>query len=89
MGDKTCPNLSWHIDTKIDPNAKHHIYIIGHNRTEFKKDGKIPEAVWHSYGDDVHRGVVADIPETRIFLRITESDIVRPRKGLGRIFSTC
>ena len=72
----------WHSDTRNDPDALHHLYVIGHNRTEFLVDGEpqmINEAAWHTYGHDLHRGPRVRVDEVRTLIRITESNIVRPK----------
>jgi hypothetical protein len=82
LGEATCIP-GWHLDTIQDPDAIHHLAIIGHNRTEFLIDGKmhrLPENSIATYGTDVyHRGPVVEVPETRILIRVTESKKMRPR----------
>ena len=70
----------WHCDTTMDPDAVHHLFVLGENRTEFLIDGeavRIPEGHFASYGSTVqHRGPVVTVPETRVLIRTTESAMV-------------
>jgi hypothetical protein len=80
LNETTCIS-GWHCDTIADPDAMHHLFIIGDNRTEFNIDGKvvpIPHDHFVSFGSDVeHRGPETTITETRLLFRVTESNIVR------------
>jgi len=80
VGDYTC-NPGWHRDSISDPEAYHHLYVLGYNRTEFKDAFglvfKIPEAYWYSYTDQLHRGPKCEISETRLLVRITETSVIK------------
>lgn len=87
IGNYTCIP-GWHKDSISDDDPWHHIYIVGENRTEFKKFGrvyKIPENTWYTYQLQIHRGPRCIVDETRIFIRVTESDTVRPNSTLTPI----
>ena len=88
VGQYTCV-AGWHRDTITDPRVRHHLFVLGANRTEFLgADGvvfKIPEGEWHSYGHDLHRGPRCLVSERRVLLRITESDVIRPVTIIRRI----
>lgn len=66
----------WHVDTPSDPDALHHVYVIGENRTEFKIGSTVktlPKNYYASYGfDAIHRGVEVHTEEFRLFVRIEE-----------------
>ena len=75
----TCMN-GWHVDTKPDPDAVHHIFVLGENRTEFLIDGEavqIPEGHYVTYGNtDKHRGPLVTVPEIRLLIRAVESVMI-------------
>lgn len=74
-GDTTCLE-GWHCDTISDPDALHHLFVIGKNRTEFKSV-IFPDKMFASYGSEVeHRGPIVTVDETRFLLRVTESNVV-------------
>ena len=87
-GQYTCIP-GWHSDTKGDPNAIHHLYVVGENRTEFlEPDGSvnvIPNATWKTYGSDLHRGPRVKIGETRLLIRVTESDMVKGNANIIKL----
>ncbi len=67
----------WHVDSPDDPDALHHVYILGENRTEFKLDDitvkTIPKGHYATYGPtDKHRGIPVHTEEFRLFIRIQE-----------------
>lgn len=76
LNHTTCQE-GWHLDTKIDPDAIHHLFVLGINRTEFLIDGEVvqlPEGHFATYGNTAqHRGPVVQIPEKRLLIRTTES----------------
>lgn len=80
LNETTCI-AGWHCDTITDPDAMHHLFIIGENRTEFKLGDnveRIPHNHFVSYGSDVeHRGPKTTNKEIRLLCRVTESNIVR------------
>ncbi len=80
LNETTCLP-GWHCDTISDPDAIHHLYVIGENRTEFKtEDGivAIPDGCFVTYGfDQPHRGPETTVAETRFLFRVTESNVVR------------
>lgn len=82
VGEATCIP-GWHLDSMQDPDAIHHLAIIGHNRTEFLIDGKVwrlPQNTIATYGTDVyHRGPAVETPETRVLIRVTESKKIPPQ----------
>ena len=76
MNHTTC-QPGWHVDSEQDPEAVHHLFVLGENRTEFLINGEVvrlPEGHFASYGYDAqHRGPEVIIPETRVLIRSTES----------------
>lgn len=76
VGETTCIP-GWHADTAHDPDALHHLIVWGVNRTEFKGRGMIDEGVWETYSHDLHRGPVVTTEETRLLVRITESNTIK------------
>ena len=83
VGQYTCIP-GWHSDSIADKDPIHHIYVIGENTTEFKGIGKIPQNSWYTYGLDLHRGPRVVVDETRILVRLTESDIIKGNSKLIR-----
>ena len=81
IGETTCLP-GWHKDSVSDPDALHHLFIIGDNRTWFKMcDGEVelPHGHYATYGSDVdHRGPEVEIVEVRLLVRVTESNVIRP-----------
>lgn len=73
--------VGWHVDTPNDPDAIHHIYVLGETRTQFEgPDGHIktlPQNCYATYSSsDWHRGRVIEVEEFRLFVRIQETNQV-------------
>lgn len=68
----------WHKDTERDPDAIHHIYVIGKNRTEFLIQDQVVELPLGCYAtydsQALHRGVQAKEEEYRLFIRGCETN---------------
>ncbi len=68
----------WHKDTERDPDAIHHIYVIGDNRTIFKVDDqeiRLPIGHYATYDSQaLHKGVQSSIEEYRLFVRVCETN---------------
>ena len=84
IGQYTCIP-GYHRDSIADPSPLHHIIVFGHNRTEFKEYGKIPEGKWFTYGLDYHRGPKVVVDETRILVRVTESNVIKGNSKISKL----